>query len=228
MQDFHVIVVAGGSGSRMKSVLPKQFLTIAGKPLLMYTLEQFSRVFPQIEPILVLPANHHATWKKLVEEFSFEIKHHLVEGGESRFHSVKNGLANIPSGMVAIHDGVRPFVSADTIKRVFSTASEKGNAIPVISLKDSIRKIDAEGKSLALNREDYVLVQTPQCFRVSEMKLAFQQNYSEHFTDCASVMESAGYSMNLVEGNTENIKITTPEDLQYAEMLYLSGSNSSS
>jgi 2-C-methyl-D-erythritol 4-phosphate cytidylyltransferase len=228
MEDFHVIVVAGGSGTRMKSALPKQFLPIAGKPLLMHTLEQFSRAYPDIEPILVLPQHHHSTWNDLVVEYSFRLKHKLVSGGETRFHSVKNGLAQITSGIVGVHDGVRPLVSADTIRNCFEKAASIGNAVPVVQLKDSIRKLDSDGNSEALKREEYVLVQTPQCFRVEEMKNAFNQEYSSAFTDCASVMEKAGHKINLVEGNSENLKITTPEDLQYAELHFSAGSNSSS
>lgn len=219
MEDFHVIVVAGGSGTRMKSALPKQFLTIAGKPLLMHTLEKFARVFPDIEPVLVLPQDHHSTWNDLVIEYSFKLRHKLVSGGETRFHSVKNGLAQISSGIAGVHDGVRPLVSVDTIRNCFEKAMSAGNAVPVVQLKDSLRKLSSEGNSEALKREEYVLVQTPQCFRVEEMKIAFNQQYSSAFTDCASVMESVGHKINLVEGNTENLKVTTPEDLQYAELL---------
>lgn len=219
MRNFHVIVVAGGSGTRMKSSLPKQFIEVAGLPVLMHTLNKINTVFPNAGLVLVLPAEHHSTWNSLVSQHNFNLNIQLVQGGETRFHSVKNGLEVIDSGIVAVHDGVRPLVSKETLKNVYDTTLEKGNAVPVISLKDSIRKLHQNGDSEALDRKDFVLVQTPQCFRVDEMKKAFSQEYSNLFTDCASVMEASGHKINLTEGNSENIKITTPEDLHFAELL---------
>lgn len=219
MNNFHVIVVAGGSGTRMKSSLPKQFIEIAGLPVLMHTLHNINAVFPDATLVLVLPKEHHTTWNSLVSQYSFNLNLQLVEGGKTRFHSVKNGLEVIDSGIVAVHDGVRPLVSKKTLNNVYDTALEKGNAVPVISLKDSIRKVSETGNSEALDRKDFVLVQTPQCFRVDEMKKAFSQKFSNLFTDCASVMEAIGHKINLTEGNSENIKITTPKDLHFAELL---------
>lgn len=214
-----VIIVAGGSGTRMQTSVPKQFLILKKKPLLYYTLKAFYDFDPLLKIILVLPEKNIAYWNKLKHKYKITIPHEIVCGGTTRFNSVKNGLARISNeGMVAIHDGVRPFVSAQTIKNCFDGANSNGNAIPVISLVDSIRENDQK-KSYSRNRENYTLVQTPQTFSALLLKKAYEQEFSELFTDDASVLESAGEDIFLVEGNKENIKITTKFDLLIAKAL---------
>lgn len=215
----YVVFVAGGSGSRMKSIIPKQFMLLGRKPVLMHTLQKFYAYDTNVNLILVLPESQLAAWKNLCTQHNFSLNHQLIGGGETRFHSVRNGLSLIAEeGLVAIHDGVRPLVNAQTIANVFNTAAEKGNAIPCIPLNDSIRKI-AGDSNVSVLRSDYRLIQTPQCFVVSAIKMAHAQNYHESFTDCASVYEANGGKINLVEGNPENIKITTPSDFTVAESL---------
>jgi 2-C-methyl-D-erythritol 4-phosphate cytidylyltransferase len=218
----HIIVVAGGSGSRMKSEIPKQFLVLSdGMPILMHTIAKFFYTYPDIKIILVLPANEISFWKKLVLEHHFEIEHKIVEGGVTRFHSVKNGLdtidENLKNCVVGIHDGVRPLVNAETITNCFHTAFDLGNAIPSIGLKDSIRKKNISSNVYeAQDRNLYQLIQTPQCFQLGILKKAYQTEFKEIFTDDASVVEYLGEKINLVAGNEENIKITTPTDLLIA------------
>jgi 2-C-methyl-D-erythritol 4-phosphate cytidylyltransferase len=219
MTQFHVIIVAGGSGQRMGASVPKQFLMLQKKPVLMHTIERFAFAMNGIHIILVLPENHHTTWNSLVIEHKFQIKHTLTTGGKTRFESVKNGLKLVSNGIVGVHDGVRPLVSELTIQRCFETASKLGNAVPVIDVNDSLRIIKEDSNSQAVDRTKFRIVQTPQCFKVAEMKQAFEQEYSTAFTDCASVMEAAGNIIHLTAGNTENIKITQPSDLVLAEAL---------
>jgi 2-C-methyl-D-erythritol 4-phosphate cytidylyltransferase len=214
-----VIIVAGGNGTRMKSSVPKQFLILKKKPLLFYTLKAFYDFDPLINIILVLPEKSIDLWKTLCTKHEINISHNIVHGGETRFQSVKNGLKSIPEqGIVAIHDGVRPFVSEQTIKNCFDGAKRNGNAIPVIGLIDSIRESINE-KSISRNREKFSLVQTPQTFTASIIKKAYQQEYSAAFTDDASVLETTGSEIFLVEGNRENIKITTRFDFLVAKAL---------
>ncbi len=212
-----VIIVAGGKGNRMESNIPKQFLNIAGRPVLFYTIECFFRYSPDIEIVVVLPELYLDDWRSLIKKYEFTIHHKLVVGGETRFQSVKKGL-NLISGsaLVAIHDGVRPFVSQDTLKRVFTMAEKTGNAIPVVSVTESIRRL-INDTSEPVIRENYRMVQTPQCFHSELLKKAYEQAYREQFTDDASVVEAMGIKINLVEGNPENIKITRPGDLKFAE-----------
>ncbi len=216
----YAVIVAGGKGTRMGKELPKQFLPLGGKALLMHTLEKFQLADSECEIILVLPASEIELWQSLIQEHDFKIPHTLVEGGQSRFQSVKNGISSIPSseGLVAIHDGVRPFVSEKVINQAFLTAKQEGSAIPVVTLKDSIRKVD-DGASIFQDRNRFRLVQTPQTFRLEEIKKAFEAEESGLFTDDATVYEYGGKQVTLIEGNRENIKITTPEDLDYAEYL---------
>ena len=215
----YVIVVAGGSGERMKSDIPKQFIEIAGKPVLMHTIEKFRLYDNSIEIIVVLPEKLMGYWNGLREKYSFSIPHKTAGGGATRFHSVRNGLELITgAGLVAVHDGVRPLVSIDTIGRCFETAAGLGNAIPVISPSDSLRMISGKGNK-PLDRTGIKLVQTPQVFHTDLIKKAFLQDYRPEFTDDAMVLERTGECINLVEGNRENIKITTPEDLIIAESL---------
>jgi 2-C-methyl-D-erythritol 4-phosphate cytidylyltransferase len=215
----YAIIVAGGKGERMKTDLPKQFLSIKGKPLLMHTLNIFYQYDKSIETVLVLPANQIDIWQVLCQKHHFHLPHRIVAGGETRFHSVLNGLATIPSeGLVAIHDGVRPFVSTDTISRCFSVAEEKGSAIPCVSIAESIRHFDNSGNK-AVDRNQYCLIQTPQVFQIERLKKAYEQTYNSSFTDDASILESTGEKIHLVDGNRENIKITTPFDLEIAESI---------
>ncbi len=216
--NYHVIIVAGGSGTRMNSAVPKQFMLLKGRPLLFHTLEAFHKACPESSILLVLPPDQFVVWGKLVEQFGFDIPHRCAEGGSTRFHSVKNGLSLITDGIVAVHDGVRPLVSTETIQRCFSLALEKGSGVPVIPVSDSIRLINGQNSS-ALNRTNVRLVQTPQCFRVDLLKAAYSQPYQDGFTDCASVWESSGQQVFLTEGNAENIKITQPFDLLIAETM---------
>ncbi len=214
------IIVAGGSGRRMGKEIPKQFIEIHGKPILMHTLSRFFEADPAIQLIVVLPESQHEYWKNLVAEYNFNIKHAVVKGGVERFFSVFNGLQSVTeNSLVAIHDGVRPLVSVETIVKCFQTAADQGNAIPVIPAMESIRKV-IDNKSKAVNRDRYFMVQTPQVFQSEIILKAYQQEYDCNFTDDASVIEKAGYMVHLVEGNVENIKITRPVDLKIAEALF--------
>lgn len=215
MEKF-ALIVAGGSGTRMKGKLPKQFLELNGKPVLMHTFETFRKYDPKIRFVLILPETQLINWKKLRVKYDFNMKHLLVAGGDTRFQSVKNGLSEIKDdGIVFIHDGVRPLVSVQTIENCFKTTQEKGNALPVIPPSESVREVTS-GSSRAVDRNRYFLVQTPQTFKVSVIKKAYEQDYLEKFTDDASVLENHGHKIHLVEGNRENIKITYPEDLLIA------------
>jgi 2-C-methyl-D-erythritol 4-phosphate cytidylyltransferase len=211
--ELYVVIVAGGSGKRMGAEIPKQFLELAGRPVLMHTIERFKSFNDAIEIITVLPENQLRFWIDLQKKHSFTVPHTLVKGGSNRFFSVRNGLkfVNIP-GLVAIHDGVRPFVSIDTIKRCFDTAGKLGNAIPVISPTESLRILNEKG-SHPVNRLHVKQIQTPQVFNAALIKKAYLQEYSPEFSDDATVLEKTGEKINLIEGNRENIKITNPEDL---------------
>jgi 2-C-methyl-D-erythritol 4-phosphate cytidylyltransferase len=211
------IIVAGGSGSRMGSEIPKQFLELCGKPVLMHTIQAFYNYDPEIELILVLPEIHRKFWEALCLKHSFSIVHRIVSGGETRYHSVYYGLKLIDcEGIVFIHDGVRPLVRLKTLERCFEKALISGNAIPVLPINESLRKLEG-GRNTCVDRSQYFSVQTPQTFRSEQILEAFRQNYDPEFTDDASVAEKAGFSIQMVEGNRENIKITTPEDLIVAE-----------
>lgn len=218
----YVIIVAGGKGLRMGNDIPKQFLPVAGKPILMHTIERFHEYDGSLNIILVLPESQQAYWKELCEEHHFGISHTIVNGGDTRFQSSKNGLAVIPDGedgVVGIHDGVRPFVSKEVIAECYETAREEYAAIPVYAVTDTLRYIDKRGGGKNVLRDDYRIVQTPQTFDISLAKQAFNQGYKEQFTDDASVVESLGCQVAMVEGNRENIKITTPFDLKVAEAI---------
>ncbi|TBH73606.1 2-C-methyl-D-erythritol 4-phosphate cytidylyltransferase [Aquirufa nivalisilvae] len=222
----YAIIVAGGTGQRMKSAVPKQFLLLQGKPILFHTLLQFKKAFADIELILVLPQNQFSTWHLLCQEHPEILQqcpHHLVEGGATRFHSSQQGIQAIQENqqaLVAIHDGVRPLVSITCIQQAYQHAEEHGNAVLAVSSKDSIRQWDNnENVYLPLDRTQIKLIQTPQIFEFSLLKRAFQQEYQDSFTDDASVVELLGIDIHLVEGNYSNIKITTPEDLLIAEAL---------
>ncbi len=218
MKQF-VIVVAGGKGTRMGAVVPKQFLELDGKVIILHTLEKLSKALPKAVLFLVLPSSELDRWKAVAKGTEFE-GIEVAFGGANRFDSVKSGLNLIKEdGLVGIHDVVRPFVSEETIVRAFNEAERSGASIPVIELKESIRKVTADNgeASEALNRSDYRLVQTPQCFTTAVVKSAYEQAYQTFFTDDASVVEANGQAISLVEGNYENIKITTAEDLAIAK-----------
>jgi 2-C-methyl-D-erythritol 4-phosphate cytidylyltransferase len=217
---LYVVIVAGGSGKRMGAEVPKQFLELAGKPVLMHTIERFKAFNGSIEIITVLPENQLRHWIELQKKYSFTIPQTIVRGGSTRYHSVRNGLryVQIP-GLVAIHDGVRPFVSLDTIQRCFDVAEKLGNAIPSISPVESLRIVTATGNQ-PVNRLHVRQIQTPQVFNVELIKKAYLQAYRQEFSDDATVLEGTGEKINLVEGNRENIKITNPEDLLISNALF--------
>lgn len=216
----YAIIVAGGKGLRMGHELPKQFIEIKGLPVLMHTISRFKEAIQNIEIIVVLPKEQQDYWKELLTKHNFDIKHQIADGGETRYHSVKNGLALTcnKAALIAIHDGVRPFVSKSVILNCFQIANEKGCAIPVLPMIDSIRHYTESG-SESVNREKYVIVQTPQTFKSEFIHDAYSVPYTPSFTDDASVVEAGGYPIILTEGNRENIKITTPFDLKIAEIL---------
>ena len=217
----YVIIVAGGKGLRMGSDIPKQFLPIGGRPVLMRTIERFQAYSPTLQIILVLPKAQQDYWQQLCRDYHFAVEYLLADGGETRFHSVQNGLALIPDdaeGVVGVHDGVRPFPSIEVIRNCYETAREKKAVIPVIPVVETVRQLEG-ATSFTVPRDDYRLVQTPQCFDIQLLKAANRQPYNDGFTDDASVVEAYGFDITLVEGNRENIKITTPYDLKIAEVL---------
>ena len=206
---------------RMGSDIPKQFLPIGGKPVLMRTLERFREYSPTLQIILVLPKAQQDYWHQLCKDYNFEVEYVLADGGETRFHSVQNGLAKIPDdaeGVVGVHDGVRPFPSIDVIRNCYETARTAKAVIPVIPVVETVRHLQGNS-SETVPRSDYRLVQTPQTFDIQLLKAANKQPYNDGFTDDASVVEAFGFNITLVEGNRENIKITTPYDMKIAEVL---------
>ena len=221
----YIIIVAGGKGLRMGTDIPKQFLPIGGRPVLMRTLERFREYSADLQIILVLPKAQQEYWKELCQQYHFNVEYLLADGGETRFHSVQHGLALIPDdaeGVVGVHDGVRPFPSLEVIRRCYETAREKKAAIPVIPVVETLRHLEGAANSQSsktVPRNDYRLVQTPQTFDIQLLKAANRQPYNDGFTDDASVVEAFGFDITLVEGNRENIKITTPFDLRMAEVL---------
>ena len=218
MEEF-ALIVAGGSGTRMKSSVAKQFLPLLGKPVLMHTIEAFRQYSPDITIVLVLPENEVEHWKALCKKHSFTIPHRIVHGGLTRFQSVKNGLAQMPpEGLVAIHDGVRPLIDKNTIDASFRIATNHGTAVASVRLKESLRVTD-QHTTRAVDRAMYRLIQTPQTFRLDLIKKAYENPEDPALTDDASVAERAGYQISLFEGTYKNIKITTPEDLSVAEAL---------
>ncbi len=216
----YVIVVAGGKGLRMGGEIPKQFIPVKGKPVLMRTLETFYACDPNIELIVVLPVEQRSYWEHLCAEYGFTLSHRIAAGGENRFHSVKNGLALVEEdGVVGVHDGVRPFVSAEVIADCYAQAATLQAVVPVTDVVETVRHLLSEGGSETVSRNDYKLVQTPQVFTVELLKRAYAQDYKPFFTDDASVVEALGQPVHLVSGNRENIKLTTPFDLKVAESL---------
>jgi len=216
------VIVAGGSGSRMKSEIPKQFIQLKNFPVLYYSLLMFENHIDSVELIVVLPENQIDRWKALCNHYAIEIPHQVVEGGPTRFHSVKSGLKACagfdPKSIVAIHDGVRPFLSQTVITEGYIVAGMKGSAIPVVPVRESIRQVSGSFSS-QVPREKYCLVQTPQFFQLELIRDSYRIQYSETFTDDAGVFESSGRQVTLIEGNKENIKITDPQDLVIAQKL---------
>ena len=215
----YIVIVAGGKGLRMGSDIPKQFLPIGGKPVLMRTLERFREYSADLQIILVLPEAQQDYWRQLCEKYHFDVKYQLANGGQTRFHSVQNGLALVPDdaeGVVGVHDGVRPFPSIEVIRNCFETARTAKAVIPVIPVVETVRHLEGE-RSVTVPRDEYKLVQTPQTFDIQLLKAANRQPYNDGFTDDASVVESYGHEITLVECNRENIKITTPYDITIAE-----------
>jgi 2-C-methyl-D-erythritol 4-phosphate cytidylyltransferase len=216
---YYAIIVAGGTGSRMKSQSPKQFLLLEGKPVLMHTLEAFYACSLNPEIILVLNIHQQHTWEELCQTNNFSIPHKVVNGGDERFYSVQNGLKGIKGpAIVAIHDAVRPLVSTELILNCFQKAEENGNAVVGVTPTDSVRRLINEEKTEALDRNKLVLIQTPQTFRIEQLKKAYLQPFRNEFTDDASVVERAGYPVHVIPGERENIKITYKEDLVIASL----------
>lgn len=219
MAQLNVIIVAGGKGLRMGGELPKQFIEVGGKPILMHTIDAFFRFDSWIRIILVLPESHREYWQELCTKYNYDVPHVVTTGGETRFHSVKNGLALVDDGLVAVHDGARPFTSEELIGRCFLAARDNGAAIPVVDATDSLRQIQENGSSKIIDRSRIKLVQTPQIFEVELLKKAYGQEFSNIFTDDASVVETLGQEIKLVQGEITNIKVTTPIDLKIGELI---------
>lgn len=218
--DRYAILVAGGKGLRMGSDIPKQFLPLRGRPVLMHTIDVFRRTYPDIHIILVLPREQQDYWRQLCGQHGYDVELCVADGGETRFHSVHNGLSLIPDdarGVVGVHDGVRPFVSPETIRRCFVAAEECEAVVPVVPVVETVRQLLADGSSMTVDRNAYRLVQTPQTFDIQLLKKAYGQPFDPFFTDDASVVEAMGHPIKLVEGNNENIKLTNPADLKLAE-----------
>lgn len=218
--NYYAIIVAGGSGSRMQNTVPKQFLLLNEKPVLMHTIAAFDACEYKPQILLVLNIDQHKYWEELCLKYNFTISHQVIKGGTQRYHSVKNGLKAIKGkGIVAVHDAVRPLVSARLISKSYQMAQETGNCIIGVAPTDSVRSVHEDGKSESLSRDKLALIQTPQTFDVVLLKKAYQNPYRNEFTDDASVVEYAGYTINLIAGERENIKITYPEDLEIASIL---------
>lgn len=216
---YYAIIVAGGSGNRMQNAVAKQFLLLAGRPILMHTLDRFNECVLKPEIILVLNIHQHQYWEDLCVQYNFAVPHRLVKGGVQRFHSVNNGLKTIKgNGIVAVHDAVRPLVSSELILTSYQVAEEKGSAIAAVQPTDSVRMIQGED-TLSLKRDELYLIQTPQTFEVSLLKRAYKADYRNDFTDDSSVVEYAGNKLVVIPGSRENIKVTFAEDLDLAEFL---------
>jgi len=219
----YVIIVSGGVGSRMENSLPKQFHQLNGLPILMHSIYAFHKNDKSIKIILVINKTHKKLWADLCKKHVFDIPYELVDGGESRFHSVKNGLefifkqvSTLKNVLIGIHDGVRPVIGQDVIDNAYSTAESKGSAIPAIKSRDSIRIVNAKGENEAINRESVLIIQTPQVFKANLLNEAYKQPFEESFTDDASVIEKSGYPIHIIEGDIRNIKITYPTDIDIA------------
>ena len=215
---YYAIIVGGGSGSRMKSDIPKQFLPLKGRPVLMHTIDAFHSSSLDPEIIVVLNVDYHKYWENLCKEHNYSIPHQLVRGGLQRFHSVQNGLKKIKgNAIVAIHDAVRPLINPKFIDLAFQQAEVIGTAIAAVGSRDSVRQRNQTG-TVSLNREDIYLIQTPQVFKSNILRKAYKQDYRNEFTDDATVVDRSGVEINLIEGDIRNIKITFPEDILIAEI----------
>jgi 2-C-methyl-D-erythritol 4-phosphate cytidylyltransferase len=221
MIEYSVIITAGGIGRRMGRNVPKQFIKLADKPILIHTLERFYSFNPSVELIITLPDEWISYWQELLINFQCDIPHQVISGGKERYHSIKNALNFCHGTYILIHDGVRPFVSNETLANCFSEVISKGQVIPIVPIKESIREITINGDSKSVMRKNYCLVQTPQCFKREVLQQAYENPYKESITDDASLVELAGFHIHLIEGNEENIKITTAMDLLIAEQLLL-------
>jgi 2-C-methyl-D-erythritol 4-phosphate cytidylyltransferase len=217
--NYYAIIVAGGTGNRMNNSIPKQFLLLDGHPIIMYAIEVFHNCTYKPNIIVVLAQEMHGFWRELCATYNFQIPYILADSGPQRFHSVQSGLKHIDGdGIVAIHDAARPLVSSIVVENAYRVASEKGNCVVGLFPVDSIRSINEDGSSSAVNRNSLMLIQTPQTFIASELMEAYKMDYQVSFTDDASVMESFGTKINIIEGNRENIKITFPEDIAIANL----------
>lgn len=219
---LYTVIVAGGKGLRMGGDVPKQFMPIGGRPVLMRTIEAFRSALPGVCIVLVLPAAWHAYWQELCQTHGFASPTLIADGGATRFHSVANGLSLIPEddeAVVGIHDGVRPFVSAEAIRRCYAAAADGKAVVPVVPVVETLRQLLPGGKSQTRPRDEFRLVQTPQTFPLALLRQAYRQPYSEAFTDDASVVEALGREITMTEGNRENIKLTTSADISLAEYL---------
>jgi 2-C-methyl-D-erythritol 4-phosphate cytidylyltransferase len=221
----YVLIAAGGTGQRMDTGKPKQFLLLAGKPLILHSVDTFLKYDPTIRFVIVLPESLRKQWEEICHTYGVHIRHKLAFGGPERFHSVKNGLQHVPdNALVAVHDAARPLVSLEIIARGYQIAEKFGNAIPVAEITDSVRITD-HSMSSPLPREQVKLVQTPQCFRSELLKKAYNKNYTESFSDDAAVLEADGARLYLTEGHRSNVKITTRDDLLIANALIRSKEN---
>ena len=215
-----VVIVAGGTGRRMESEIPKQYMELNGKPVILHTLEKFFQFDPDIKVVLVMANDHYKFWNEIPLSHEYGSRVEIVPGGKSRFDSVKNGLSLIEDGLVVgIHDAVRPLVSMETLERCYEAAAERGSGIPVIDMEESVRMVKEQGHSVRMDRSKLRRVQTPQVFKSELIKEAYRQPCDQEFTDDAAVYESLFETVRLVKGNRENIKITTPTDLQLASIL---------
>ncbi|MEZ4937803.1 MAG: 2-C-methyl-D-erythritol 4-phosphate cytidylyltransferase [Crocinitomicaceae bacterium] len=213
-----IIITAAGEGKRMYSKLPKQFSNLNGKPILMHTIRRFYRIDPKFEIILTLPENHLQTWKELCLEHDFQIPHHTVNGGEERFHSVKNALNFSTGDLIGVHDGVRPVISRKMVNHLYEEAAKKGAVVPVIEINQSLRKIKGNS-SESVDRSEYRIVQTPQVFKSDILNKAYKNSYQKDITDDATLVERVGHKVYMIPGDINNIKITFPRDMLLAEEL---------
>lgn len=215
---FSVIITAGGIGKRMGTEVPKQFLEVAGTPILMHTIQCFHKFDTNCQIIITLPQDWKSFWDELILKHSFKVPHVIVDGGIERYDSIKNALSICKFDMIAVHDGVRPLVSQETIQRCLILANEKGSAIPTLPIKESVRKMEGDNTK-SVERKDYLTVQTPQFFNAQMLKNGYKIAFHTGITDDASLVEEAGYTVNITSGNEENIKITTPIDLKIVSLL---------
>jgi 2-C-methyl-D-erythritol 4-phosphate cytidylyltransferase len=218
MGTLSVIITAGGIGKRMNSSLPKQFIRIFDKPILMYTIEKFYHFDPKSQILVTIPEDWKSYWEELVIEQDFRIPHRVVTGGDERYHSIKNAIHYCYGDIIAVHDGVRPLVTDETIQKCIAKLRKSDAVVPVISVVESLRKRESKSGTVAVDRSEYLIVQTPQCFKRDVLEKAYALDYHSKITDDAGLVEEAGYSISTVEGNPENVKITTQADLKYAEL----------